>query len=185
MTTFRFPSTEGLVKMGDRMVRRVWLVERVDPEGELPRIRARMEVRDGAPELREFSLTSTESGIPVEPKVLRNFDFEGMIETVAGAERMHAGTWGMDETSAGTSPHVGGVITVDNQMDDDHAGRQAARSARRRKMTPARLREVADVYRQADSAPVRAVADHFEIERRMATYYVKKARADGYLREDD
>ena len=184
MTTFRFPP-KGLVKMGDRMVHRVWEVERVDPNGEWPTIRARIEVRDGAPELREFSLTSTETGVQVEISKLRSFDFEGMIETVSGAERMHAGTWGVDETSAGTSPHVGGVITVDNQIEDEQAGRKAARSARRRKMTPARLREVATIYRQAEKAPVRAVADHFEIERRMATYYVKKARADGYLGEDD
>jgi hypothetical protein len=172
--------------MGDRMVRRVWEVERVDPAGELPTIRARIEVRDGVPELREFSLTSTETGTQVEISKLRGFDFEGMIETVSGAERMNAGTWGMDGSEAGTSPHVGGVITVDNQLEDEQAGRKAARSAaRRRKMTPARLREVATVYRQADKAPVRAVADHFEIERRMATYYVRKARADGYLGADD
>jgi hypothetical protein len=185
VTTFRFPPKEGLVKMGDRMVRRVWEVERVDRAGELPTIRARIEVRNGAPELREFSLTSTETGTQVEIKVLRDFDFEGMIETVSGAERMNAGTWGMDETSAGTSPHVGGVITVDNQIADEQAGRKAARSARRRKMTPSRLREVADVYRQAEGSPVKAVEDQFEIKRRMATYYIQKARADGYLSEDD
>jgi hypothetical protein len=184
VTRFRFP-TKDLVPMGDRMVRRVWEVERVDAAGELPTIRARIEVRNGAPELREFSLTSTETGTQVEIKVLRDFDFEGMIETVSGAERMNAGTWGMDETSAGTSPHVGGVITVDNQIADEQAGRKAARSARRTKLTPAKLREVADVYRQARKAPVRAVADRFGIERRMATYYVKKARTDGYLSEDD
>ena len=167
--------------MGDRMVRQVWEVERVDPAGVLPTTRARIEVRNGAPELREFSLTSTEDGKQIEISVLRNFDFEGMIETVSGVERMNAGIWGEDETSASGSA----VVTVEDLIEDQRQGRKSARTARRTKVGPSMLREVADVYRAAQAAPVRAVAEHFGKSRRSATLYVQRARSEGYLGEDD
>lgn len=177
MTSFRFPGKE-LVRMGDRMVRRVWEVERVDPAGHLPSIRARVEVRDGVPELREFSLTSTETGAQVEPSVLRNFDFEGMIEVAGGM------AWAADAVWDDGRPDPS-VVTVDDVLASARQGRKFARTARRTKITPAKLREVADVYRAAQTAPVRAVAEHFGKQRRMATLYVQRARAEGYLSEVD
>ncbi len=176
----RYPSPD-LVPMGDRLVRRVWEVDRVDPGGELPSIHATIEVRNGVPELREFSLRSTETGAQIERVVLRNFDFEGMIEYAAADERAKAGMWGMEGTSASNSS----VVTVDDLIEDRKQGARSARTARRTRITPALLKQVADVYRAADSAPVRAVAEHFGKQRRMATLYVQRARQDGYLGEDD
>jgi hypothetical protein len=59
---------------------------------------------------------------------------------------------------------------------------QAARAARKVKITDLLLREVARVYRaNLGSGPTQAVAKHFGRGHRTATLYVAKARERGFL----
>ena len=58
------------------------------------------------------------------------------------------------------------------------------KSRTNRRVTPALLREVADVYRDAladGRHPTREVKDHYFVSERQAGNYVQRARAAGFL----
>jgi len=172
--------TKDLVPMGDRMVRRVWEVEQSDPNGQWPTTRARVEVRDGKPELREFSLTATAQGKAIDPADVHVYDIEGMIEYMGGLARAIDAGWENHDDLADPS-----VITVEDLMVAARAGIKDTRHARRTTITDEKLREVAAVYRAAERWPVKAVAEHFGVQRRMAGIYVAKARQRRFLSEGD
>jgi hypothetical protein len=175
-----FPGRE-LVRMGGRKrVRRFWEIDRVDTEGQLPATHALVEVRNGAPELRQFSLTATENGAQIDPSVIRKYDIEGMIEYAAYIEGQNSYMW----DSEGTIAPGSSFITEDDLNKAADMGRKMAR-VRRRIVGPDLLSKVAKIYREADTAPVKAVETHFGKSRRTASWYVKQARAEGYLNDED
>lgn len=67
-----------------------------------------------------------------------------------------------------------------------NAGKAAAATRGRRKMTDDLLREVAEVYlADTSGAPTQAVADHFYTGHRNATRYVAKARERGFINQTE
>ena len=78
----------------------------------------------------------------------------------------------------------GGVIefsALDDAAEEELWELVSRGPRRRQQMTDPHLREVADTYRRADKAPIRAVQDHFGRPYSTAARWVKRAERAGYL----
>lgn len=146
----------------------------------------RVEVRDGSPEVVQIGWTARVGQRNIRKKDLTDVDLAKL------AMDLYSGYF------AGTHPFPegpGGSFPTDDQIDEWAAqvrkSRQAARNFVDRQRRPREhrpinddlLKLVASVYRTNidKRAPTQAVAKHLGVGGRMASTYVQKARARGYL----
>lgn len=151
-----------------------------------PDMRARVEIRDGSPEVVELGWKARPGQREIRQKDLKGIDVAKLaIDIFASCfEERH---------KFPQSPE--GEFPSDEQLDEWAAqvrkSRQAARNFVDRQRRPREyrainddlLRSVAEVYRAnvTTRAPTQAVAKHFGVGNRMASTYVQEARARGFL----
>ena len=141
---------------------------------------ARIEVRNGVPELVRLEWLSNPHQREIRQRDLRSMEVDGFVTTLfAGLTRQR-------------SPGSGIVgIATGATEDGDHppafyAAQRFVGSLRRpegyRSITPDLLKTVAEVYRRnIDRAPTQAVGKFFGVKSRMASIYVDRARQAGLL----
>ncbi|MFI9505618.1 hypothetical protein [Nocardia sp. NPDC052566] len=140
---------------------------------------ARIELRDGIPELVDFGLKSLPGQRGIKQKDLRDASVAAAVEMLYPAFVLM-----VDQQAIGHSPEPVGTTGTDSAAY--HATRrfveQRRASAGKRRVTDELLRRVAEVYREnIDHAPTAAVGRIFGVKTRMASTYVQKARERGYL----
>ena len=139
-----------------------------------PDITVRFEIRDGRPELVEFSMLAKPKG-----RGLRASDLQIFIDSLV--ERAFA--------KVALIPRDGGGMTPPKNDSEIWRARGAATEARqttRRKTPQATLEEVARVYQQhITGAPTAAVAAFFSLSHRTAARRVKEAADAGLLPKGD
>ncbi len=126
----------------------------------------KIEVRQGVPVCTEIRLASRPDGRGVRPSDLEAVDLANWIEDI-----LSECTW--QATPDGPISRPG-----------ERASRKAIEHARRvgrRKVTPALLQRVAEVYREhIDAKPIDAVRDEFDVSYRTAARYVELCRKDEF-----
>lgn len=150
-----------------------WVPESIDlelygDEGS-PTTRARIEVRDGRPEIVRVEIVSRAGEPSVRQSDLRAIQVEALVELLAGfGVKVPVGT---DVIAAGLDPEQYAVALGElRQMRGP------------RKITPAFLERVAEVYKaNVDDNPTLAVRRTFFVGERMASDYVQRARREGLL----
>ncbi len=165
----------GRVRIGDRIVPRVISVHFMGADGQ-PALDMRLEVIDGVPQCRELRITSSEGGRGLKPLDLRAVRLVEWIEDIYAMFAMRV----LDEREG----VVTAVMEVSDRAHDDAISefKRARRGKGARKITPAFLASVAEIYKEHQSgAPTAAVASAFGVRHRMASEYAKRAEAAGYL----
>jgi hypothetical protein len=137
-----------------------------------PDIDATWQIRGGVPECVDVHITATEPGHEVRVTGLRGVRIEDLldfaIKWMLSQQRMgrDAPTW--FSFAEGSRQAVAQV--------------QAARAARKIKITDEFLAEVAEVYRaNASDRPTQKVAEHFDKGHSAAALYIQRARKRGFL----
>jgi len=161
------------VPVGDRLVPS-WIEVLAKGDASTPSFFGRIEVRDGAPRVVAFSFHAEAGEGEVRQADLRGSQVAGILQLAAvfsfQFQTLDNGTIGVE---SGHAPD--GSISPD-------ALSNIAGSRKNRKVTPAFLAEIAEVYRShIDEAPTRAIRDRYFVSPRMASSYVTRARAQGYL----
>ncbi|GAB4582182.1 hypothetical protein [Nocardia sp. IFM 10818] len=129
---------------------------------------ARIEIRDGAPQLTDLRLRSGRRQRDVKPKDLRAIDIQYFYDVYA-ALVIRAD---LQVEGDPVAEHRGAVKVVERQR----------RAPGHREITPEVLAQVAQIYRDnIERAPTAAVGRAFGLKPRMASTYVQKAREHGYL----
>jgi hypothetical protein len=143
-----------------------------DDDADGPDIDATWQIRAGVPECVDVHIAATETGHEVRVTGLRGIRVEDLLDfTVKWLMSQHrmgsnAPTW--FSFAEGSREAIGQV--------------QAARAARKVKITDEFLAEVAEVYRaNVSDRPTQAVAEHFGKQRSAAALYVKRARERRFL----
>lgn len=164
------------VRIGDRLVPAAIDVQ-CPSDGHQPALHLRLEVVDGAPQCRELRIVSVPGGRDVRPVDLGAVRLHEWVEEFFAAfaarvvEDNPDGTVAVIEVPFGPS-HESAVTA----LHDARKGRGA------RRLTPALLAQVADVYRtRFDDRPTSAVAAAFGVAHRTAALYVQRAREAGLL----
>lgn len=160
------------VRVGDRLVpSEIFVNVRGGPTQ--PDYALKIEVRDGLPQWVEVTLRARPGGAEVRDKDLSVIPLEDWLEQiVAQCSLKFGGTF------------AGGVTSRSKPTDDRTAiaDIRRTRAGRPRTLTPERLQQVADIYRQHfKSRPTGAVARAFDVADRTASKYVQRAREAGYL----
>jgi hypothetical protein len=155
-------------------------VEWTDHGYDGPDLFARIEVRNGKPELVRLEWSSNQYQREIRQRDLRSLEVSGLVDVLYAGLTFHADSdtgavrRGLGETAGGDHPPAFYV-----------AQRFIARQRRPegyRKITPELLKGVAEVYRRhIDGAPTQAVAKTFGVKPRMASVYVDRARKAGLL----
>ena len=146
-----------------------WVSQRRYGKGN-PDMFVKVAVRDGAPEVVEFSLISQPGQREVRRMHLRDVD----------VEKLAAELYSFDVNEA--DPDDGpAAYAMGQRMADKFIERQR-RPRDYRVINDPFLQKVAQVYRaNIQGAPTKSVAKHFQVKDRMASKYVDKARRAGYL----
>lgn len=135
-----------------------------------PSITAKIEVREGVPELSAFELRS-----PAGARGLRNIDFAAVNVDVLITNVM---AW------CGVRYVEHGAAWQEIDVDPADMIRAAERARRGRpRMSAAKLEEIAQTYRDAQPTgrPTAAVAARYGVQQRTAESYVQRARRAGLL----
>jgi hypothetical protein len=160
------------VRVGDLLVPPRFWYDFAPAEGGGPVLRLYVEVRNGRMEIRKIEIESSPDGREISARDLREAArVEDHIEAALGdvALPVLADDGKTVATPVLPSPKRGRVAA------------RAIRTAQRRTMTPDRLAEVAEVYREAwPKAPTQAVADHIGKSPRAALDWINAARAAGH-----
>lgn len=131
----------------------------------------RAEVRNGAPEITEVRLW-TAPGASITRALVREFELDVVLRALAAFSFLvnEEGTF---------------AATPEDDAEEESALEDLLRATRRRRyrrVTPALLERVAQIYRDnLDHAPTEAVRKHFVVSMRTASEYVQRARAEGFL----
>ena len=146
-----------------------WVSQRRYGKGN-PDIYVKVAVREGGPEVVEFSLISQPGQRDIRRKHLRDIDVEKLAAELYGFEVNEA------------HPDDGSLEFANGQ----HMARKFVERHRRprdyRIITDSFLQQVAEVYRaNMKGGPTKAVAKHFQVRDSMASKYVSQARQAGYL----
>lgn len=136
---------------------------------------ARVEVRNGAPEVVEVRFRSGPGQREIRQGDLRMVEVSALLKLLGGfAFEVRSSSDG------GVVRH--GHPDSDFYQDSLEAITQARRSTRARRVTPQLLDRVAAVYREnIDDRPVQAVMKRFDVGNRMAAEYVMRAREANLL----
>ncbi|MGI8757503.1 MAG: hypothetical protein ACR2MB_16925 [Acidimicrobiales bacterium] len=169
-------ATEGpkqVIRIGDRVVPRRVEVHFPGIGGQ-PSIDFVVEVVDGVPQCRDLRITSVDGGREVRTLDLNAVRLGDWVEDVLAA---FAGTIESEDKGVITVGYSGGTEAgAVAAIHDSRKGRGA------RKITPAFLTEVAEVYRKNfEDRPLQAVAAAFGVQDRQASNYVERCRAEGLL----
>lgn len=170
--------------VGERRVPK-W-IELTTIGGAGPDMRARVEIRDGSPEVVELGWKVRPGQREIRQKDLRDIDIAKL------AIDLYASCF---EERFPFPKAPDGEFPTDGQLDEWAAQQRSAKQAARnfvdrqrrpreqRVMTEDLLRTVAEVYRANINkrAPTQAVAQHFGVGNRRASTYVQKARESGLL----
>jgi hypothetical protein len=167
-------TTPDDVRIGDRLVPTAINVD-CPGDGHQPALHLRLEVVDGVPQCRELRIVSVPGGREVRPVDLgavREWVEELFAAFAARVVEDDAdGVAAVVEVPFGPS-HDGAV----SLLHDARKGQGA------RRITPALLAEVVEVYRaHVDERPTAAVAAAFGVAHRTAALYVQRAREAGLL----
>lgn len=132
-----------------------------------------IEVWEGAPVCSRIELIGKpDTRIAVRAKDLK--ELSRMVDVVI--ERAGV-VFGFGRTSAS-----GWGLASPGSTEDQRARLRSVRASRR-KVTPAFLQQVADVYQSASAPRLEAVADAFGCSERSAARYVTAARSGGFIHE--
>lgn len=159
----------AMVEVGDRAVPA--MIDMVFPgvDGQ-PKLTARFEVVDGYPQCRDLHISSHDDGRGIRPLDIEAIRVNDWTDTVFAA-------FANDITDRSDGRFIASGPTTDmlGTLGDFGRARQGKGA---RKITPAFLQKVADVYRENfDGNPTQAVADTFGVAHRTASLYLTKARA--------
>jgi hypothetical protein len=173
---FRFRMSGDYVPVEDRIVPSWAELETIDPVGEEPTVFARVEVRDGVPQVVEIRVLSRPGQREVRQVDLRSIQVGAMIHLLAGFSlqvfNSRRGRKVVERPGPGSEAFedaVGALI-------------RARRAGATRAVTPQLLERVAEVYRaNIRRAPTRAVREAFMVSERTASEYVQRARRAGLL----
>jgi hypothetical protein len=148
-----------------------------------PDLYARIEVRDGVPEVVALSWFSSKPGQrEIKQKDLRVMQVAPLLDELYSGFVMH-----LDRENKKLIIAVSGEYAERGEDPPAfHAARRFVEQLRNgpghRAITPEFLKSVADVYRRnIDHAPTQAVARTFGVKARMASAYVDRARQADYL----
>lgn len=166
---------QRIVPIGDDM----WLPAVLDlalQREDAPTLTAIVEVLDdGTPICRELRLVTADGA----SRGVRSGDLRLSVEDLVQAACALA-TFHGEQTAGGAMKFTPTAWDVERHESTRRAIAQAQSRARRR-LTDAQLREVAEVYNANTTAPTKAVEEHFDIPRRTAGLYVKRARDMGLI----
>lgn len=200
-----YPTEESLVPVGQIKLPETFTAHLVEHDDGAPDVSLVFEVRDGSVECREVHIKATSDGHEVRVTGLAGIRVQNVLEetvqglmyveprTVADVAEGERGRkafatelpWVPEELYPPVRAAEGNYmfpLTAWNGLRDPVRQVREARTARKTKVTPALLREVAEVYRaNVAHQPTQAVAEHFDKAHRTATLYVKRAREAGYL----
>lgn len=165
---------DGLVKCGDRLLPRRFRVTFTPADNEnAPAAVLTFDTSDtGEWSCREVSLSATDHGDAVRRTHLR-------------AMRVGPfGDFGIQSLALQVTAEAAGTIFAEGFADPAGTSRVVRQApAGRRRLDDAMLSEVAETYRKYSTSgnPTQEIADHFFVERRTASRYVKATRDRGYL----
>jgi hypothetical protein len=163
-------------RIGDRLVPAAIDVE-CPGDGHQPALHLRLEVVDGVPQCRELRIVSVPGGRDVRPVDLGAVRLHQWVEELFAAFAARVIEDGPDGTAA--------VVEVPFGPSHDSAVtllHDARKGVGARRITPALLAEVAEVYRaHVGSRPTASVAAAFGVAHRTAALYVQRAREAGLL----
>jgi hypothetical protein len=172
--------SDDYVMLEDRLVP-VWVEFVLSGEPGNPTVSGRIELRERVPQCVALSLTSGDTDREIRQSDLRSIEVNTLvIDLVAalslGVER-HKDDPRLIKLRLPVSEPAGFPTTAARRVVE-----RQRRSPGLREITPELLQRVADVYRaNIDHAPTEAVAKTFGVKSRMASTYVQRARAAGYL----
>ena len=167
------------VEIGDRLVARLIHVNFPGSGGQ-PALEMTIDSSSGVPRCTELRIASTDGGREVRTADVRAVAVENWIEAITPVF--------MDEiTERGADGSISSVVRVaDSDADYTRKARTVLREARRsgrRKVTPAFLKRVAEVYLSEDDRPAENVELAFGVSARTAFRYISLAREQGFLEE--
>jgi hypothetical protein len=149
-----------------------------------PDTRVRVEIRDGSPEVVEIAWVSRPGQLDIRQKDLRAINLADLavdLYTSSGALPFPEGADGSPPTDDQITQWA--KETRKRRLESRNFLERQRRPRERRVMTDEFLESVADVYRANvhKRAPTQAVAKEFNVEIRMASTYVRKARERDFL----
>lgn len=149
-----------------------WVSQRRYGKGN-PDIFVKVAVREGGPEVVEFSLMSQPGQRDIRRKHLRDVDVEKLAAELYSFEVNEA------DPDDGAGNYAMGQRMADKFVERHRRARDY------RIITDSFLQQVAKVYgANIQGAPTKAVAKHFQVGDSMASKYVVRARKAGYLSSD-
>jgi hypothetical protein len=168
------------VMLEDRLVPE-WFEFEFSPGPGNPTVSARVELRDGVPQCVALTFISGDTDREIRQSDLRSIELNNLVIDLVAAQSLRI------ERSKANPNYVALHLSV------GEPGGYPTTSARRfierqrrgpglREITPELLERVAEVYRaNINHAPTEAVAKTFGVKSRMASTYVQRARAAGFL----
>ena len=146
-----------------------WVAQRRYGKGN-PDMYVKVEVRDGSPEVVEFTLASQPDQRDIRRKHLRDIDVEKLAAELYNFEVNEA------HPDDGPREFANGQGIARRFVEKHRQPRDY------RIISDSFLQQVAKIYRaNIQGAPTKAVAKHFQVKDRMASKYVDRARGAGYL----
>lgn len=145
-------------------------------EGEQPALAMCIEVLDGVPTCTRLVLEANPGGRGIWGKDLVAIHLEHWVETFVSAcsERILSRDGGRIATAMGSA-------LVGDELRNRMTTVRAARATTRRKLTPAFLAEVAELYTKSDRGGLGRVQAAFRVSKVTATRYVGRAREAGLI----
>lgn len=166
-------ATSEAVQVGDHLVPCALTVDLPGADGQ-PGLRMRLEVIDGTPQCREFTIHSVDGGRGVRQSDVQAVKLTQWIDEFFALFAYRRDVNGTDWVTEIPTKHIRHLGAV----KDLHA----ATRRQPRKLDRMFLQQVADIYRANISHnPTQAVADEFGKQHRQAANYVQRARAEGLL----
>lgn len=157
------------VGVGDVLVPETMVIS-TPGDASTPSVRARVEVRDGAPRVVSIAFESGPADGEVRQSHLRSVEVSALLEFHGGMAMK------IEDTDDGA------VVSFGERLDGAAVARTIRNERSRRRLTRAFLEQVAEVYRaNIDHAPTRAVRERFYVSERAASGYVAAARDAGLL----
>src|SRR5829696_3111657 len=190
-------ASDELASVGNLQMPAIFTLHLFDHDSGEPNINLTWQVRNGAPECIDVHIERAEGGHEIRVSGLAGIRIEDCLGLAVklmlslrddysdepGPTNRAIAAW----LEPATLTTAGEIQTARQWFDFDRgrdavAQTQAARGARKVKITDALLREVADIYRaNVSGKPTQAVAGHFDRGHRSAALYIKRARERGFL----
>jgi hypothetical protein len=160
-----------LVPMGDVLAyRRLTYTHHGD--GERPACQVTFEVRDGVPVCTYFALSAMAGEMGVRPRYLKEFPLDAVRND------MYA------YVAVFTREPDGGLMAKFGRTSRERTRAQVEQAAKRRKVTPELLKNVAAVHQDApEGGRIDAVRGAFTVSTRTALRYIAAAKEKGLINE--